>query len=263
MRVGRAIVRFGGTSLGARLAGPLDTVAGLLRNDTGDGTVNGEDRLLRELAALDPSVVVDAGANHGEWSLAAARCFPRARVLAFEPVGPTFSALAAATAAEPRVEALRCALSNRDGDAAMWVDDTVAGAMSSMVASPHHGAVEVVVPCRRGAGVLAERGLERVDVLKVDTEGHELEVLEGFGTTLSEQRIEVVQFEHTRWAVPARRWVADYERLFADHGYVMGRLLQRRIDWSPYSIYDEGFRRSHFVAVPRGGRAAGLLGAPT
>ena len=44
----------------------------------------------RLLARLHCNTVVDIGANRGQFSLVARRCFPRARIIAFEPlVGPT------------------------------------------------------------------------------------------------------------------------------------------------------------------------------
>lgn len=263
MRVGRSIVRLGGTRAGERLAGPLGTVADLLRNDSGDGSVNGEDRLLDALTPLRPEVVIDAGANSGEYSLAVAARFPRARVFAFEPIPSTHEVLVGATSGEDRIEVVPDALSDHDGSLDMWVDATFPSAMSSASGPPHDGAEVTSVRCVRGDSFLRSRAIAHVDLLKIDTEGHELEVLRGFEEVISAQRIEVIQFEHTRWAVPARRWVADHHDFFGDAGYAVGRVLQRRIDWSPYTIFDEGFRRAHFVAVPVGGRAASLLGAST
>ena len=161
------------------------------------------------------------------------------------------------------VELRNVALSDVDGEIRMWVDEHAAAQMSSATGAPHEGATQQVVPRRSGDALLAEEGIAHVDLLKIDTEGHEMEVLAGFGEALASRRIEVVQFEYTRWAVVARRFLGDFYRLFDDYGYSTGRLMQSSIDWTPYSIDLEGFLRSNYVAVRRGSSAAELLGAPT
>jgi hypothetical protein len=49
--------------------------------------------------------------------------------------------------------------------------------------------------------ICAERGLDLIDLLKIDAEGYDFQVLRGAEKLLKEQKISVVQFEYNRpWA---------------------------------------------------------------
>lgn len=47
---------------------------------------------------------------------------------------------------------------------------------------------------KRGDGYMKEKDISQIDFLKIDTEGHELEVLKGFGDRLSD--VQIIQFEY-------------------------------------------------------------------
>jgi hypothetical protein len=65
---------------------------------------------------------------------------------------------------------------------------------ASLIASEESGAESVVVPVRAVGPLLAELGLERPPVLKVDTEGMELPILRALGDALA--AIEVIYLEY-------------------------------------------------------------------
>ncbi len=54
------------------------------KNHHYDFAANGEAALLRRLAPFGPRVVLDVGANLGDWSAVAAEAFPDAQIHAFE-----------------------------------------------------------------------------------------------------------------------------------------------------------------------------------
>jgi FkbM family methyltransferase len=126
-------------------------------------------------------VIVDVGANIGVYALVAKTASPRARVLAFEPVARHCEYLERnchLNRLDVHVE--RVAVSNRDGTGWMrgWLlDVTGAG-----------GPDREQVPVRRLDTALAAAGDSRVDLIKVDVEGHEAEVLEGLGVLLRRDR---------------------------------------------------------------------------
>jgi len=134
----------------------------------------------RSLAAHlpDDGVLVDVGSNWGYFPLLfASRETFHGRILAFEPVPSTFADLAAVIAQaglEPWVEIRQAAVGNADGEATMHI--------------PRHSGLARMETRGRGIQVpllrLDSLGLDRLDVLKVDVEGHELEVFEGARETL-------------------------------------------------------------------------------
>ena len=71
-------------------------------------------------------------------------------------------------------------------------------------AAESHSDTMIGMPIRR---IIAESGFKNIDLLKVDVEGHEREVLEGFRVALESGAVDVVQFEFTLWAVIASHMV--------------------------------------------------------
>ena len=107
--------------------------------------------------------------------------------------------------------------------------------------------------CRR-------RGIDHIDLLKIDTEGHDLEVLRGFAQMLTSQAIDVVQFEFTLLAIHARVWLGDFYRELAPRGFAIGKLYPTWIEWKDYDPHDEVFLRCNYVAARPGTPQASALG---
>ncbi len=122
------------------------------------------------------SCVVDAGANLGYYTCLAARLAgPEGRVLAFEP-DPENHALLERNAADlgSGVTVYRQALGARAGTARLADDRSNKGDVHLEADGP------LVVPVARGDDL----DLARLDLLKIDTQGAEVQVLTGFRDTL-------------------------------------------------------------------------------
>ena len=139
--------------------------------------------ILTKLASVE--TIIDLGANIGLASLYFAGHYPRARVLAVEPNPPTYAILAANL--KSLVEAGRC----RTLKAAVWgsekklvaserskEDELHYSAFAASEADDGHDDGETMqgFPITR---IIADSGFERVDLLKVDIEGAEVELFKG------------------------------------------------------------------------------------
>jgi FkbM family methyltransferase len=139
-------------------------------------------------------VVVDVGANLGEWTVPLARAVgPKGQVLAIEPQQRAAAALAKTLAANAFAQAdlLGCALGDHDGAAEFAVPKVTSVSVDTGTAhlGPRAAGHEVVtVALRRLDTVAAERRLDRIDLIKIDVEGHERQVLDGAGATLARFR---------------------------------------------------------------------------
>lgn len=154
----------------------------------------GTDELLdvkRLLPHVD--VVLDVGANEGQTALAFAAAFREARIYAFEPIPATFSTLEAATKNEARITCFEMALGSTEGEATIRLRAKSGHNSLLHVAEPGPGAVTVTVTT--GDSWASAHGVDRVDLLKIDTEGFEVEVLTGFDGFLGEGRVECVLAE--------------------------------------------------------------------
>jgi FkbM family methyltransferase len=129
-------------------------------------------------------VVIDVGANIGQYTLIAAQLAgPSGRVFAFEPDPVNAAALQRSVARNgfhDRVELLRLAVAASGGQAAFEVapDRTRSRLRPNTVGN---GDSDNVVSVRKVAldDFADERGLNRLDLLKIDVEGADLDVLRG------------------------------------------------------------------------------------
>jgi FkbM family methyltransferase len=199
--------------------------------------------------------VVDVGANVGHWSaamLAAARQAGRLGDLdlhAFEPSSYTFACLAEALGGHS-VTLGRAALSERPGSSTLHVIAPGAGTNSlhEPPGAAAGGTAEEVATTTLDA--YADRaGLDRITLVKIDTEGHDLAVLRGARRLLAGQRIVIAQFEYNHRWVYARSFLRDAFELLEPLGYRLGKLTPRGVEFYPRWDADlETFVEGNYVA---------------
>lgn len=122
-----------------------------------------------------PVLVIDIGANIGLFTLFVKMRFPQAVVHCFEPYPPTFALLQKNVGHLPGVHLHNEALSNVDTTLKMRVHPDNSGQNSLKVGWPSESESEVVV--RKASDVYRELGEPAIDILKLDTEGSEVEIL--------------------------------------------------------------------------------------
>ncbi len=256
----RACASSATTTWGAKAANVASTLDRAFRNDSDNSESNGERRLLQLLAPTEPRTVLDVGANSGDWTAQVLDVLPSAHVHAFEPVAEPHRQLLERFRGDSRVEAHLVALTSA-GRPSLQMYEASHSTLSSAVARPGLNAAGFTVEAMTGDTYLSGTGLGHVDLLKIDVEGHDLEVLQGFQETLSRRDIGVVQFEFTAWAAIAQVWLADFYDALGAHGYSVGKLYPRGVVWRAYRPQDEVFHRCNFVAVQDDSDLIDLLAA--
>jgi FkbM family methyltransferase len=222
---------------------------------------NGERWLLRALAGERLRTLLDVGANVGKWARTAAAAHPEATIYALELVPATFERLRAATADEPRIRCFSVGLAERRGRLHVRYNPA-ASTHTSFTEYPYGwegGGEDLECPVLPGDEFLAEQGLATVDFLKIDTEGAEPLVLQGFARALGERRIRFVQFEYSRINIYTKFLLRDFYQLFEGYGYVVGKLFPDHVDVRPYAMNDEDFMGPNYIACPRNDPALAKL----
>lgn len=148
----------------------------------------------------EDGVVLDVGANIGSMTFAFARKVPRGKVLAFEPTDGTFRRFMKNLSLNPslaeRVVPVQAFLSETSSEKhgltafSSWKIDGRREGSHPL----HGGSLQPApgVPAFALDDVAAARNLSRVDLIKIDTEGHELSVLRGARKTLARFRPPIV-----------------------------------------------------------------------
>ncbi|MDP3069245.1 MAG: FkbM family methyltransferase [Opitutaceae bacterium] len=223
---------------------------------------NGEAWLLRALLAAHraagagrPFVAIDGGANRGDYSraiFAAARAAGlAAEVHAFEPAPACVAALRSAFGAEKGFHLVPHALSDRAGEATLH-DGREGSSQASLVPRAEHAggsAAAITVPLARLDDYLGAQGITRVDLLKLDVEGHELAALRGLGDRLRPGEVDAIQFEYGGAALDAGTTLRDLYRLLEARGYVLAKLFPRALERRSYRPWMEHYAYANYVAL--------------
>lgn len=139
-------------------------------------------------------VVLDIGANFGLFTRFLSESVgDRGRVYAFEPTEDMYVVLAhnCTSLGLKNVRSFRTALSDRCGSSHMHIPQREDGSLNhyeaSLAAEGGSGRTVVVETCTLD-DFCRQQELERIDFIKCDVEGHELEVLAGARRTLRQHR---------------------------------------------------------------------------
>jgi len=136
--------------------------------------------------------ILDIGANHGQSALRFAREFPGAEIYSFEPVPDNFKILSARCSRHARIELIPKGLGRVAADVDIGLSDNPGGNSILLGASAQR---TVIISLSTLDSFVEERQLKKIDLLKIDVEGLEMDVLEGATKSFSEGRIRFVYAE--------------------------------------------------------------------
>jgi FkbM family methyltransferase len=145
----------------------------------------------------DGSIVIDAGANLGMFSIAVARYSPHSAVYGFEPVPDTFRSLVKNVAPYPNVKVFNKGLGEATTKREMLVSSIVSSSNmfqgSAAIDLPLPGEVtRMDLAITTIDDVVASERLPRVDFIKMDTEGYEAKILTGARETIKKFKPTIV-----------------------------------------------------------------------
>lgn len=214
--------------------------------------------VLRQLrAANHPLVIFDVGANHGDYSQLALETL-KGNVLsihAFEPSSAAFTALAQRYVGNANVILNNFALGSAPSERTLYFDKP-GSELSSLYSRSigHHGIQmngQELVRVETLNDYCSSRLVNAIDLLKIDVEGHELEVLRGAQQLFEGKKIKRVAFEFGGCNIDSRIFLRDFYEFFAAHGMQPARVTAFGAlrSMPRYSEALERFRTTCFVAT--------------
>ena len=149
--------------------------------------------------------VLDIGANVGQTALSYLTEFPKAAIFSFEPDPESYQKLAAAIAPHSKARAYNVALGRETGSAKLFrfkFDQTnsllpkARGAEQYVADAEYLADIgQVSVEVSTLDAFCGEHNIEKIDLLKIDTQGYELEVLNGALGLLRSAAISLIYIE--------------------------------------------------------------------
>lgn len=196
-------------------------------------------------------MVLDVGANVGGWSEAVTSLSPQLKIHAFEPSAIAFATLEKRFAQNPNVSCHNLAI-GRDAAVAVLFSDKAGGEMASLTKRrlEHFGLdfaftenVEITT-----LNLFCESRAISPIAIKIDVEGHELDVLLGATNVLD--GVKVIQFEFGGTDIDTRTFFQDFFYLLVPLGFKLWRHAPNGlIAVTEYSERLEVFRYTNYFAV--------------
>jgi FkbM family methyltransferase len=231
-------------------------------NIENDGEAYLQSCVLRHAADVAPLNIFDIGANRGNWTKSLFAQIPsdwrgkdRLRVHLFEPVPATRERLFQMLGTIDHGGLCRVhpgAMSDQSGPGEMAIMSEAGGTNSlhfdGSASAPPGG--WIAIEKQTLTEFCKVHGIDRIQLVKCDAEGHDFRVLEGAKELLREEKIDVFQFEYNHRWIFSRCYLKDVFDLVNGLPYSVGKLGPTSIEiyeaWHPEL---ERFFQSNYVLL--------------
>jgi FkbM family methyltransferase len=200
---------------------------------------------------LSSPVILDIGANIGLYTEAVLKITPNASVYAFEPSSAACKKLEERFTGNSQVIIIPLALGEQNKNATLWSDAAGSGLASLTKRRLDHFDINFSYSEEVEMTTLDEWIEESQvipDLIKLDVEGHELNVLKGGLKAIALAK--VIQFEFGGCNIDTRTFFQDFWYFFMDAGFNLYRISPKGpIRVSRYSEEDEYFSCTNYLAI--------------
>ncbi len=169
-----------------------------------------------DVRVQDADVVVDIGANVGEFSLAVSD--KASKLLAVEPDEAAFRCLELNLANRKNVRLIQAVIGDLDGEKSLFVSSDFSD--SSLIEPTEKWSRQVKVESLTLSALISLYSLEKIDFLKLEAEGFEPEILQSAGDALKHVRKIAIDASPERHGKPTGDACAD---LLEQQGFDVSR----------------------------------------
>ncbi len=228
---------------------------------SGDFRTSGEIIILRSVLKIfkennnDVITIFDDGANVGSYSIELSKIFSDLdyNILAFEPSKTTFKTLKSNTEHIRNIGLYNFGFSASKKRTTLFSDQDNSGLASlyerdlndigiDMTAISEDVQLEVIDEFTTG------NNIEKINFLKIDVEGHELDVLRGALNMISKGGIDIIQIEFGEPNIDSRHFLKDFYTVLSAYNFY--RILKDGLTpLGNYSTTNEIFLTVNFIAI--------------
>lgn len=216
---------------------------------------SGEAPAARAVITAPKPVIFDVGGNIGEFSQAMRDLVSEADIYIFEPSVAHFEKLQRRFHEVRNIRLIRAALSNEAGTMTLRKEAVISGLATLLERDLGYLGIDQsileTVDVITGDSFMERCGIPEIHYLKIDVEGWEMPVLQGFDKHLSAGKIHACQFEFTNAQIERRENFRDFYRFFTKRGYVLHSIKPdgslRKID--QYEEILDCYFASNYLAI--------------
>lgn len=219
----------------------------------GAGTIRQEfSQAIGLLESKDVKLCIDIGGNRGTYTDEIIRQYPTSKVVVFEPASVNITALNEKYTGYKNVVVEPFGVSDTIGETNLFSNEEGSGLASLTKRRLDHFNIEFDKTEQIKTIVFEKYWKEnllrhKIDICKIDIEGHELDALRGFGDAL--RYINVIQFEFGGCNIDTRTFFQDFWYFFTNNGYEIYRISPLgAIKVNRYNEIDEFFTTTNYLA---------------
>lgn len=222
----------------------------------GSGTVLEEFRAAHRLLGKENvNLCIDVGGNKGRYTDAILKHSPSSQIVIFEPAKTNISHLQEKFGDYSNITVEPFALSDEQQTKVLYSNEEGSGLASLTERRLDHFGIDFSITEEVETlrfddywkNVLHE---ERIDILKIDVEGHELKVLQGSEEAL--KNTDVIQFEFGGCNIDTRTFFQDFWYFFAERDFDLFRITPFKVErLNAYRERDEFFSTTNYIALKR------------
>ncbi len=216
--------------------------------------------MLRKLFENKVGVIVifDVGANVGQYTRAIVSLSNECNVYAFEPSRKTFQKLEENIKSlgdiSNKITLFNYSLGEIEENRSLYSNEDLSGLASMTKRRLDHLDInmqqEEIIKTRKLDDIISENGLHFIDLLKIDVEGHELEVLKGGETSFKNGLIGAVQFEFGGCNIDTKTFFQDFFYFFKKYSFEIYLIQSNKLaKINKYQEILENFTTTNFLAI--------------
>ena len=203
----------------------------------------------------DSPILFDVGANVGKYTLMLLNIFPNASIHSFEPGHSTFIALknnisAAEKNYQEQITLNNFGLSDAETDSTLFYDKAASGLASLYKRQLDYANIDFsqreTVHLTTLDKYCQVHGINEINLLKLDVEGHEISVLNGAANMLSARKIKNIQIEFGGCNLDSRTYFRDFWNLLHERYHVFYILRDSLTEIVKYEEQLEIFTTTNF-----------------
>lgn len=235
----------------------LKTLAGfgrsmnrLYENRNHDPYSNGESTVLEKLNTLLPKIIFDGGANVGDYSLLASEYCKNAKVYSFEPVESTYELLKNNISANKNINPVNSGLYSENVKKEIKIYNSHTHSSLYEIKGIDYAVQKTeIIELVTGDSFMEHNSIDKIDFIKLDVEGAELDAIKGFEKSLVNNKIRMIQFEYGYINITTKNLLADYYDFFKKYNYIIGKIYPKHVEFRAYHFKHEDFIGPNYIVI--------------